>query len=393
MALLCPGLALAQGSAASQPLNARERAALFPSRAEIEQGRVLAESSCAACHGLDGLATDENLPHLAGQRTIYLYRELQAYKSARRSDESMRNAVQFLDDDTLLKAALYYASLTPPRGVESGDESWLTDDDPLKAVRAATAGCGACHGGDGNSKIPGMPSLTAQHPDYFVASMQAYQSGARTHNMMQMLVASLDDAAISDMGLFYALQEPAAATGGAGDVEAGRVAAQACASCHGDTGNASAPDMPTLAGQDATYLARSSKMYIDGQREHTGMTSAMAGFDDTDIANMAAFYASQTPVPRPVRKPLTTVEWLERCSRCHGQDGNSTDPRQALLAGQNAAYLERVLRAYANGGRSDSIMHAMADPLSDKDIRRIASYYAARDASAVVYVDLPCEEP
>ena len=41
-----------------------------------------------------------------------------------------------------------------------------------------------------------MPSLTAQHPEYFVTTMQAYKSGDRTDNMMQMLVATLDDAAI-----------------------------------------------------------------------------------------------------------------------------------------------------------------------------------------------------
>ena len=309
----------------------------------------------------------------------------------------MRDAVAFLDTDALLKTAIFYASLTPPFDREAAiamqESPQQLDDDPLLAVKAATAGCGSCHGPGGNSSMPGMPSLTAQHPEYFVTSMKAYQSGDRTDNMMQMLIASLDDETISNMGLFYALQEPGQkAPAGSGDPDAGQVTAEACANCHGADGNASAENMPTLAGQDAMYLVKAMKAYLNGQREHGPMQTAMAGLSGEDINNMAAFYASQEPAARRVRKPLTAAEWLNRCNRCHGTEGNSTDPRYSRLAGQNKPYLVDVLKAYANGERSDSIMHAMSAPLNDGVIERLAAYYSAREPRSVVYFELPCDE-
>lgn len=387
------GSTLAADSAPLRVISKHERAALFPLKQEIDAGRLVAESHCASCHGLDGLSPDQALPHLAGQRTIYLYRELQAYQAGARLDESMRRAVNFLGDESLRLAAIFYASLDPPPASEPGDESWLQNDDPLSVIRAATSGCSSCHGEAGNSKLPGMPSLTAQHPDYFVVAMEAYQSGERVHNLMQNLAKRLDERTLRDMGLFYALQEPAMHPSSKPlDLAAGRALTEPCASCHGADGNAAGDDSPSLAGQDPAYLAKTLKMYATGQRSHEPMAVAVAGFDDADFKLMADYYAAQTPVARRVRSPMATAEWLQRCERCHGVNGISSDPRNASLAGQNGPYLERVLTAYSDGERGNSIMHAMSEPLSKRDIERLAAYYAARQNKAVIYVELPCEE-
>lgn len=399
LALLLSGTADsgAQESLSARPLDASERAALFPTPDSIEQGRALAASQCGACHGLDGVSTDPARPHLAGQRSVYLYRQMLAYREGSRTNAQMREAVAFLDADALLMAAVYYASLSPPFNrelAESAEEIRdALDDDPLTAVKAATAGCGSCHGAGGNSTVPGMPSLTAQHPDYFFDSMKAYQQGERTHSMMQMLVAALDEDTIRGMGTYYALQEPQAKTAAAsGDPDAGRLLAEACANCHGADGNASGADMPTLAGQDPIYLVKTMQDYLNGQRGHGPMQSAMQGLDEQQIKDMAAFYASQGPIARRVRPPLTAAQWLERCDRCHGVGGNSTDPRYARLSGQNEQYLVSVLEDYADGTRSDSIMHAMSAPLSAGIIERLAAFYAAQEPRSVVYFELPCND-
>jgi cytochrome c553 len=393
-----PATVFAQGGpTVNPPINAKERAALFPTQAQIDQGRALAESSCAACHGIDGIAPDASRPNLAGQRTTYLYREMMSYQQGQRSDLAMREAVAFLDADALLKTAIYYASLPPPynreRAADAAEIDAKMDDDPLVAVKSATAGCASCHGADGNASIPGMPNLTAQHQDYFVQAMLEYQRGERTHNMMQTLSASLSEDTINNMGLYYALQEPrpspAAATG---DAAAGKRLAEACATCHGSDGNTTAPDTPSLAGQDPTYFVQSLKSYLNGQREHGGMRGALEGLDEQDFRDMAAFYVSQPPLPRVVRKPLTAREWLARCDRCHGANGNSTDPRYSRLAGQNEPYLVEVLQAYANGERSNSIMHAMSAPLTRGIIERLAAYYTIQEPRSVVYFELPCDE-
>ncbi|NNL96005.1 MAG: hypothetical protein HKO64_10335, partial [Xanthomonadales bacterium] len=301
--------------------------------------------------------------------------------------------VQYLDDAALLKAAIYYASLRYPNKESATEPDWINGDDPLRAVRASTAGCAGCHGAEGNSSVPGMPSLTAQHPDYFITAMNAYKAGERKHGMMQMLVATLGDDKIAEMGLFYALQEPAPATAPLpGDPVAGRTAAEPCASCHGADGNATSADMPTLAGQDAAYLVVSMKSYLDGDRVHEPMQQAMTGTNTIIINDIASFYASEKPLARNVRKPLTTSQWLHRCERCHGIKGDSPDPRYPSLAGQNKTYLMGAMRAYANGARSNRVMHAMSEPLSDNDIQRLSEYFAAQTPRRAIYLDLPCVE-
>ena len=82
-------MANAQNSS-SLPVQAKERSALFPTKNSIEQGRALAEAGCVECHGLDGISTDERRPHLAGQRVIYLYREMLAYREGDRENQDMQ---------------------------------------------------------------------------------------------------------------------------------------------------------------------------------------------------------------------------------------------------------------------------------------------------------------
>ena len=90
--------------------------------------------------------------------------------------------------------------------------------------------------------------------------------------------------------------------------------------------------------------------------------------------------------------PLKTTEWITRCQRCHGVDGNSGDPRFPMLAGQNESYLRNVMHAYSDDSRPGTVMHAMSAPLSNTDIERMASYYASQTPRPAIYIQLPCED-
>src|SRR5208337_4648276 len=107
------------------------------------------------------------------------------------------------------------------------------------------------------------------------------------------------------------------------------------------------------------------------------------------IRNLAAFYAGLQPQAPNVRTPMSTAQWVERCDRCHGTNGNSTDPHFPALAGQRVEYLQKVLDAYRTGVRRSPEMAAMADVLSENDVRNLAAYYARQKARAVVYVPVP----
>ncbi|GAA0549826.1 MULTISPECIES: c-type cytochrome [Rheinheimera] len=78
----------------------------------------------------------------------------------------------------------------------------------------------------------------------------------------------------------------------AADVDAGKAKAAVCAACHGANGISVIPDYPNLAGQKVKYLQSAIKAYRDGERKNPIMSPMAAGLTDTDVENIAAYFAS-----------------------------------------------------------------------------------------------------
>lgn len=85
----------------------------------------------------------------------------------------------------------------------------------------------------------------------------------------------------------------------AGNPAAGEEKAAPCAACHGPTGVSPSPAFPTLAGQHADYLVHSMERYRDGTRKNPIMAGQAANLSDQDIADLAAFFATQTGLYTP----------------------------------------------------------------------------------------------
>ncbi len=383
--------AKAQAASAGADKNDGLRA-VYAAAVEVAEGKRIAQATCVRCHGLDGISTAKGVPHIAGQRPAYLYLELRAYQSGARGKKVMDAAVEFLGDDALVKVAAYYASLDPAQPIAvRGAKPVPAKPDPVQAGKAAAAACAGCHGEGGISKTPGMPNLVALDPKYLVAAMKGYKSGQRKQDLMKSMLAAVSDAAMNNVALYYALQTPARAqTPAAGNQSAGKTAAAACAGCHGNQGVSGNPAIPSLAGQDAQYLATALQAYKNGSRSDETMKGLAAALDDRVMKDVAAFYAAQPPQPPPnVRRPLTTAEWVQKCDRCHGVNGNSVDPFLPALASQRVEYLVKVLHDYRTRVHQSSTMAAMSDALTEADIENLAAYYARQKARAVVFVPVP----
>ena len=71
---------------------------------------------------------------------------------------------------------------------------------------------------------------------------------------------------------------------------------------------------------------------------------------------------------------------VSMCIGCHGISGYRASFPEVysvpMIAGQNAAYLQAALRAYASGERTHPTMDAIAKSLSDQDIADLAAYYS-----------------
>ena len=87
------------------------------------------------------------------------------------------------------------------------------------------------------------------------------------------------------------------------NIEAGKQRASACFSCHGQQGVSANPKYPNLAGQSVEYLVKQLNAFRTGDRNDPIMTPMASLMSDTDVENVAAFFASMGAVSQ---KPLSS---------------------------------------------------------------------------------------
>ncbi|MFC5579811.1 c-type cytochrome [Rhodanobacter terrae] len=188
-----------------------------------------------------------------------------------------------------------------------------------------------------------------------------------------------------------------------GDAQAGHARSAVCAACHGPQGLAIAPNFPNLAGQSATYLYVQLKTFRNGQRNDPTMSGQAAALSDTDMRNLAAYYASLPAKPaghadassrgRRLFLDGDPAHGVPPCQGCHGPTGQgpraypsdapqppwSTFPR---LRGQSAIYVTKELGEFGSGARSGTsnalIMHGVAQTLDDAEIQALSTYIATQ---------------
>lgn len=136
---------------------------------------------CAACHGLDGNSANPDHPRLDGMHAEYLLRQLRAYASGRRRDETMSAIVSGVEASELPALAAYYGSrppvsrpAPPPSPLAERGKAVYDDGNTASGVPA----CAGCHQPDGRGNAR-FPRLAGQSPSYVLRQLQAYKSGRR----------------------------------------------------------------------------------------------------------------------------------------------------------------------------------------------------------------------
>jgi cytochrome c553 len=182
-----------------------------------------------------------------------------------------------------------------------------------------------------------------------------------------------------------------------GDAAAGKSESVACSACHGVDGNSAVPSFPKLAGQGERYLMKQMQDIRDGARPVPTMAGQLTGKSDQQLADIAAFFASQPasggktdPALLELGEKVYRAGVAERnvaaCSACHSPNGKGNAPAGfPALAGQHAEYIATQLTMYRKGfedetGRTNDgdtkIMRITAFGLSDKEIQAVSSYVA-----------------
>jgi cytochrome c553 len=180
------------------------------------------------------------------------------------------------------------------------------------------------------------------------------------------------------------------------DVMAERV--RPCTACHGKEGRAT-PDgyFPRIAGKPAGYLLNEMNNFRSGRRGFPQMVYFMQQRDDTDLAEIAAYFAAQRLAYPPPAAPRASPPLLERghrlalngdstlhvpaCRSCHGSRLSGVEPGVPGLLGLSTDYLQAQLGAWRNGTRSalpPDCMAIIARHLTPDDTSAVAAWLGSQ---------------
>ncbi|MGA9665394.1 MAG: c-type cytochrome [Gallionella sp.] len=177
---------------------------------------------------------------------------------------------------------------------------------------------------------------------------------------------------------------------GNGNPVAGKSKSTLCQSCHGEDGLSMENLIPNLAGQYATYIAKELRNFQSGARKHPIMSVMAKTINDADLADIAAYFASQDEMQgggwgaNPVAKKLFLKGDESRnilaCANCHGENGKgkaSDIVTFPVIGGQHKAYLRAQLINWRDGRRTNSPggeMNKIAKSLTDPEIEALTDY-------------------
>ncbi|MDO4450319.1 MAG: c-type cytochrome [Moraxella sp.] len=193
------------------------------------------------------------------------------------------------------------------------------------------------------------------------------------------------------------------------DIEAGKAIAESnCAACHGTDGVSPVPTQPNLGGQNIKYLYKQLVDFKTKARRNGIMEAQLVGLTQQDLANVAGYYASQSPwLPGYGNKATNATaqrlylggdktRGIIPCAGCHDPKGAGNEwaafPR---IGGQHATYISTQLKLFRAAGREDDVgetevrtndsakkdekgmMQIVAAKLSDKDIKMLSEFIGA----------------
>jgi cytochrome c553 len=161
----------------------------------------------------------------------------------------------------------------------------------------AEEACAGCHGPDGNSQVPEVPSLAGQQQRYIILALFQFRAGHRKSDQMSPFAAELTDEDLGNLAAYYSKQKPAPPSQSMDPQKAAAAHQLAdtdnCTQCHGPA-LLGQEHIPRLAGQHAEYLKQqllefkaATRGDIDGN-----MTSAAQPLSDADIDILAQYGAS-----------------------------------------------------------------------------------------------------
>ena len=186
-----------------------------------------------------------------------------------------------------------------------------------------------------------------------------------------------------------------------GNPAQGEQEAAICAACHQPNGQGmnipGGESWPSLAGLNASYLAKQLHDFKTGKRTNASMLPFATMLNDQQILDLAAYYASlpalevspaneDSDLLNLGKKLAETGDWdryIVPCASCHGPSNQGAGEHFPAIAGQHPGYIEAQLLAWQDGSRANDpqdLMLAIAKRMTKQDIKAVAAWLASQPA-------------
>jgi len=163
--------------------------------------------------------------------------------------------------------------------------------------------CQGCHGEDGNSIEALIPKLSGQYAVYITKQLRNFQTGARKHQIMSAMAATINDADLADIGAYFASLKKMEGNGSGDNPLAKNLFTKGdsvrgippCNSCHGANGKGQAPNIatfPVIGGQQNAYLRGQLINWRSGERANSPdgiMNKVAKTLSDSEIDALADY--------------------------------------------------------------------------------------------------------
>jgi cytochrome c553 len=209
-------------------------------------------------------------------------------------------------DSPSLLCVLAAASLTCCALLLSASPAMAAEQqNALQHGRQLAQACAACHGINGNTANPALyPNLAGQAPAYLELQLANFKSGERPNPIMKGFAASLTDADMHDLSVYFGAQAVKAQPQSNRELEEkgkhiftkGSIAgAPACASCHGAQGHGQAA-FPRIASQPPGYTLEQLHVYRDAPKFNNPLATVMKGvavkLNEDEMKSVSAYIAT-----------------------------------------------------------------------------------------------------
>ncbi len=161
------------------------------SRGDAFRGLLLARR-CNHCHGEEGFSSVPNFPNLAGVDRLSFWKQMQDFRSGKRTSPVMQPIAEGLSPRSAADLAAYYAMLptaSDPQENRAFPQPMHDASGATMAIRLIVFGdgqrgippCQSCHGPV--SYVNGAPPLATQNGNYLEQQLELFSNGNRANDI------------------------------------------------------------------------------------------------------------------------------------------------------------------------------------------------------------------